>query len=491
MRGAGLGLLVGLALGCSGVERESAVGGGVPRGSAVSDAGPRADVECVAHSASSLLPWEPPALIYTDCSIQRGIMVLFAYQRMSDTEFWPGFDPTSVPVALWDGEFTFLGNHPAPPDGYRVGEPMSHGLQLASRKQRDPAIRANSSAEIGGVLTATLLSGDDASVPAQVSAAVLIHEAFHVFQDQALPGFTANEALLFEQPVDDADWLHARRAESECLRRAWLARSEDPDSALAWGAAALSSRARLADAGDVTYTRGLELREGTAQYVQFRAHDERDEPPVPAAGFAAEDIRERGYATGEVWARLLDMAQPGWATEIPPDGSVPLDEALRAALAALQVTPRALPEDWLASARQRAAADAGAVTAARADRLEAYLTRPGTTLVLQPRNAPLWPERFDPLNVEPLVDGQVLHTRWLVVANGDQRVECEGLEVLSLPAGGHPLFEGLAGLVLTGLDESPEISTDGSRTSLRAPGLTADLVDAEVLTDGERVIVRF
>ena len=335
-----------------------------------------------------------------------------------------------------------------------------------------------------------MLYGDDPTVPVNVDAAVLIHEAFHVYQDEALPGFLANEALLFEQPVDDAEWLLARRAESECLRRAWLAFGDD-DAALGWARAALDWRQRMAEAGDVTYTRGLELREGTAQYVQYRAHDERETPPLPADGYAAEDIRERGYGAGETWARLLDRAHAPWASELAPDGSVSLDEALERALEGAELAPRALSDAWLTRARARAAEDAAAVTARREARLGEFLGRSGASLVLQPLHGPLWVERFDPLNLEPLSAGQVLHTRWLRAARGEQRIECEDLDVLSLPAGGHPLFEGVAGLVLTGLEAVPEVVVEGDVTRLRAPGLSVDLMGAEVQTRGDRLIVTF
>lgn len=68
---------------------------------------------------------------------------------------------------------------------------------------RHPAITANSSADIGGRSTATLMvdarsaSGDVAGL-----AAVALHEAFHVFQREHHKGWVGNEGDMFTYRVD-------------------------------------------------------------------------------------------------------------------------------------------------------------------------------------------------------------------------------------------------------------------------------------------------
>ena len=32
--------------------------------------------------------------------------------------FWPGYDPLAIPLAVYDGERTFLFRHPSPPEGF-------------------------------------------------------------------------------------------------------------------------------------------------------------------------------------------------------------------------------------------------------------------------------------------------------------------------------------------------------------------------------------
>lgn len=45
--------------------------------------------------------------------------VLAAYDEMAGRELWPDFDPGSVPLALFDGDITWLFRHPSPPEGFR------------------------------------------------------------------------------------------------------------------------------------------------------------------------------------------------------------------------------------------------------------------------------------------------------------------------------------------------------------------------------------
>jgi hypothetical protein len=92
----------------------------------------------------------------------------------SGRDLWPGFDVLEIPLAIFDGERTWLFRHPAPPEGFEAF-PGAH-----VHDGRYPAVTANSSAEIGGVLTATVLLDKDAPVRRQ--AALAVHEAFHVFQ---------------------------------------------------------------------------------------------------------------------------------------------------------------------------------------------------------------------------------------------------------------------------------------------------------------------
>ena len=135
----------------------------------------------------------------------------------ADRTLWPGFEPLSVPLAVYTGKDSYLIRHPSPPEGFT---PLAGaGSEITVYEGRHPAMVANTSMEIGGVMTATLLLGPGAAerFALRELAAVAIHEAFHVFQRERHPGWVGNEADMLLYPVDDAGLLTLRRRESGCL----------------------------------------------------------------------------------------------------------------------------------------------------------------------------------------------------------------------------------------------------------------------------------
>ncbi|MCG8606567.1 hypothetical protein MJD09_16490, partial [bacterium] len=69
----------------------------------------------------------------------------------SNRLLWPNYDPLSIPLAIFDGSNTYLFRHPNPPEGFQKAD------RASVFSGRHPAVTANTSAEIGGVLSATLL----------------------------------------------------------------------------------------------------------------------------------------------------------------------------------------------------------------------------------------------------------------------------------------------------------------------------------------------
>jgi hypothetical protein len=188
---------------------------------------------------------------------------------------WPGYRPDSVPLAIYTGDRTYLFRHPAPPAEFTVVD------DVLSMPGRHPAATSNSSANIGGVVTATLLAdGSRARLPLVELAAVAIHEAFHVFQRTAHPRWQGNEGDLFTYPADRADLLRLRREESEYLRRA-LARASDRACLAREAMARRAERFAAMDAAHAAYERDSEMNEGLATYVQLRA-TATTTVPIPA-----------------------------------------------------------------------------------------------------------------------------------------------------------------------------------------------------------------
>ncbi|MBA3891510.1 MAG: hypothetical protein H0X64_13365 [Gemmatimonadaceae bacterium] len=440
--------------------------------------------------------------------------VMTGFHRMAAQELWPGFDARGTPVAIHDGVRTLLFGHPAPPPGFSAvpGRPGVHEFE-----GRHPAVTANSSAELGGVATATaLMHGDSASVANR--AALLVHEAFHVFQRARHPSWTANEVELFTYPVADDTLLALRQLEDEALRRALAAAGDARTSGsriagaartsgsrtlnagmsqarACWARAALDLRqrrlARLTP-GAAQYERGTELNEGLATYVELRAAGVGDAALFPQRAFAPDAVRARAYRTGAAIGRLLDHHDTGWRARLEARDSVPLDQLLSATLAARAADRPACT--FTAAEHDRARADAVAAVAAlaaeRAARRAQFLAQPGFTLRIIASGAPLFPQGFDPLNVHALAPGEVLHTRFLSLGGSGATLEVLGHAALTRAAGAHPLFNGVREVVITGLKFDPVPARTDSSLVVTHEGLRGEFVGGTVERNGDVVTVR-
>ena len=406
--------------------------------------------------------------------------IVAAFDRMAALPLWPGFAPLSIPIAIYDGRETWLVRHPKPPEGF-----VQRGDFLWTFAGQHPAMRANTSTDLGGVSTATLLLEARQPGVAQRWASVLIHEAFHVFQRQHHPTWQANEGDLFVYPVDDAEQLAGRRLESEALRRA-LAAPQRPGGAC-WTARALEQRrirfGRL-PAGGVAYERGTELNEGLAAFVEDLAFGAASgseiRPELPAEGYGPGEVRLAAYGTGPALARLLDRFDPLWKDKLESGSAASLDELLAVALPLAESAGCAFTREEVAAVRAKAAEDTARFVAARKEHRTAFFAQPGLRLVVEAGDQPLWPQGFDPWNVEPLGGPEVLHRRWIKLGNDRGTLEVLDREALTEGAGEHPLFNGVRKLTLTGLPAEPKVSREGETVNIDGGGLTAALRGAIV-----------
>jgi hypothetical protein len=404
---------------------------------------------------------------------------------------WPNFDSRRIPVAIYDGTRTWLFRHPHPPPPFQRVAGESAVYQAPGQHE---AVRANASARIGGVLTATLLlTGEARARTIDELAALHQHEAFHVHQEHRHPGWRADEATLFTYPVDEPEGLHLRRLETEALRRALSARGHG--EAACWSIAAMDLRreryGRL-PAAAVAYERGTELNEGLAQYVEIASLGRRDGPALPEGGFPPDRVRERGYAIGHAIATLLDRLAAGsrWKEALESGRAGSLDELLDAALPPRPARRCALPDGAVAQARERARRDVAALVERRAGAARAFRGRPGFRVVVRTEaDAVLWPQGFDPLNVMLVGAGEVLHARWVKLGNERGFVEILDWEALTQASGEHPLMNGVREVVVTGLRGPPVLHQAGDRVIVEAPGLRVELRGAAAeLAPGELVI---
>ncbi|MGH9670409.1 MAG: hypothetical protein ACRD3A_09885 [Terriglobales bacterium] len=249
------------------------------------------------------------------------VEVFREFDRIAAQPLWPGFEPRSIAVEVYDGANTYLYHHPKPPDGFRPLEAAPGVLVYPGQHE---TVRANTGTELNGVPTATADLSKGAR-SAREAASLLIHETFHVYEKKAHPKWAANEADLFLYPVEDWDLLYRRWRETAGLVDALRSSNEiEARCAADWALLERQERFSKMSPGAVAYERGTELNEGLAQYVEYKSIGK------PAAlqrdDFPLELIRQRGYATGQAFALLLDRFAPDWKTKI---GHTPLDGCYR------------------------------------------------------------------------------------------------------------------------------------------------------------------
>lgn len=411
-------------------------------------------------------------------------------EKVASSAIWPGFDPARVPLAIFDGERTLLFRHPKPPPEF---SPLPGRPAVRVSAGRHPLVRANTSISLGGVATATLLLDLPEQRSAEELAATAVHEAFHVHQAERHPKWGGNEVDLFTYPIDDARLLQLSRLEAEALRRALTAK-RDRDSAC-WAATALDARRQrfgsLGEAG-AAYERGTELKEGLARLVEGRALGGTDRGSIlPRDEFPAGAVRARSYAVGHALGALLDRFRKGWEGSLGHDASPSLDSLLSETLRARGkgdarkcAFSRAESDRALAGAERSVELAAMTREAVRKD----FLAREGWTLVVTAPE-PLLPQAFDPLNVERLGPGEVLHTRWVKLGNSAGSIEVLNARALTEAAGAHPLFEGVRRVTVTGLPREPEIRESSGTVAIASAGVTGEFRGARASRDRRTITI--
>jgi hypothetical protein len=409
--------------------------------------------------------------------------VLREYDRLAGLDLWPGFAPLAVPLALYDGERTWLYRHPAPPPPYST----HHALpELAVRPGRDSLVTANSTVILAGVRTAAAMPSP---APVLQRAATLIHEAFHAFQLSRHPSWGANEVHLFTYPFADASLLALRRIEYAALRAAALSRA--PGEVACNARAALSARRQrfaAMSADSRSYERGNELREGLAEYVEQRSVG-FPRSALPEDDAPIEGIRQRGYVTGLAMGMILDRVLPAWRDRLERSDSTWLDALLDSALAAVPGEVCTIAPRERAAFERQAAADVAALAAARERARRDFMEQPGWRIVIVAA-APLWPQGFDPLNVRLLDSATVLHSRFMRAGNERGTVEVLGRQAVTRAAGEHPLFNGVREVVIAGLTDEPRVLESQGILGFEAPGVRGEFRGAIVERSAGVITIR-
>ena len=329
-----------------------------------------------------------------------------------DNPVWPGWDASDTPLLLYlPGEEDLLIGHPHPPAGF---VPYNGPLEFPGRRmmvKEGPTLIAedgqNTSMDVAGTQTlvvadplsnlrqkiggllldprpaeekARTLSFDDIRPDPYDPLGLVVHEAFHVYQERMASARKTSEMLLLFYPVLSVENNAGFGMEGEALARALAATDEATfrAEALRWLAARTHRRATLPPRA-IAYEDGVEFFEGLARYTEYRLFQVLEGRPAPpglrtAQGFAGfselserrralvaqirrylrgevnvnndpygtAPVRMRLYYSGMGVAVMLDRLSPTWKHDV-----IATDRSLTAlAAAALGATPDTLVRAW-------------------------------------------------------------------------------------------------------------------------------------------------
>ncbi len=379
-------------------------------------------------TTDSLLP-PPPA------DSLRGLLDAVAMvDRLGPTlgpRLWPGYRPDTIPVLAWVRRrgFVLLRWPGALPAGFT---PLRLGRLQAGWRGADARGVANTDAELNDRKVAQVVWAPGDSAVA--TAALMAHEAFHVFErgtGEAGAARRENTMLLMDYPIFDAANERDVALEGRVLAAALRATSpaERRRAAQEFLAVREARQRRLAPEL-VGFEEGAELNEGRAEYVQVRTREAAGGAGAVPDVVARLDtltvpdrsVRLRAYALGAGESLLLDRLAPAWKDSLAAWGGT-LQDALAHAVDYRAREDALRREAAAAQHADRLAAEAGArVAGLRARRLalrDSLLARPGILLVLSADSVGHFDRcGFDPQNLVQAGDGVTLHTRFLAPCGG-------------------------------------------------------------------------
>jgi hypothetical protein len=408
--------------------------------------------------------------------------------RLAGRIAWPGFDPAAIPALIYDGVNSYLINHPAAPDNFKKYDKMAGIYFFPGRYE---LVRANSAVKIGGIHTACLDIDLSKSNDPVDMAAVLLHEKFHCCQlaNPAAWGNNTNEFAVFEYPLENTQLLKLVYLELRALSNAYDSKSAgDMQKWLKLAINLRSEKYKAMPASCIGFERGIELMEGTAFYIQDKASGNDPRKNLPDKIYLPNSIRIRAYLTGSLLCNLLDRIDPDWKKKLNPNEGTYPDI----------IAQKALPEDMPPGnfdpgvedkEKIRAAQAVNVYLAGKLELMDAFLKKPGYKIILDCGSRPLQPTGFDPMNMEKLSQSEVLHKRWVKLAGNQAEVEVLGMEALTEGAQGHPLFNGVKKITITGIADKPEIIRENQQIRIKNGNISLAVGQGTVETKDDTFLI--
>jgi len=408
-------------------------------------------------------------------------------RRLESIPLWPGFEPATIPVALFDGQNTYLFNYPSQPKDFL---PVEGREGVFSMKGRYPAVVGNRRILINGIWVATSIPQTFSPVTKKrytpgERAAVIIHEKFHVFQALHHPDWRPNDLALFDYPLDIEESLALRRTEIEALRRA--ASSERDEDAAGWARSSLNiRRQRLAGlpARHAIYERELQRMEGLAEYIEYLAGGRATFDGASISGFAPNAAREMGYLEGRWTANLLDRMDSGWKETMEAGEFRYLEDRLEATLRG-GPPARAFSSGELLNIREEATADLRKKEKEREARAKDFYAKMGTYVEFIADDNPLRQEMFDPFTIEAVSAGKMIHRQWLILKNKNGIVEVFNNPCLTEVNDRAQVKR----LVIPGISKRSPLALWPGHVALTLDGITAAFKNVRVSNRGNRFYV--
>lgn len=415
--------------------------------------------------------------------------IMAEIESIAQQSLWPGFNPLNFPIAFYDGEKTFLFNHPNPPEEFVAVE--GHDTVYVFEGQHEK-IRANTVMKINEVQTATILLETMEDLKMRDCAAVAIHEIFHVFQLKKHPDWwKLNELEFFIYPFEDVEILSLRKLETDAIRKAL--RTEEPYESARWCKTALLTRRERFEKmkkGAINYERGIELLEGTAHYLQYQVAGKHLHTEIKVPGYLPEQVRLRGYAIGNALCLLLDRFQSDWKERLEKEEHMIIDDLLETAISRIKAETFQFTKEQKEEALRTVEKEIKTLLSQRRELKAEFFSQTGWQITVLSENEPLWPKGFDPLNIKILNNLELLHMRWLKLGNSFGSIEVLNRKSLTSPKGEHSLFQGIKKITVTGISEEPIVEKAEGKVSINIDGLNLKFEGAEIEREGKSLLIK-